>query len=872
MKTSSLSSFSPPVDSSGSVSPPEDLCDVDFPVLGMTCAACSGRVTRALKKIPGVSEVSVNLATHRASLFFDSHRTTPEEIIESVRESGYEADPDTFSFDLSPELGPGDDLRINAALSGVAGVLSVSVIPSLSHAGVVCLRGEKTEARLLSALASKGFTAKVEEREAPPGRDEREFKRLFRDFLVATLLSIPLVFLAMIPLPEGFFSRIFPTPRSLWAFEALLAAAVFLGPGRRFLAPGLRAYRHLSPDMNSLVMTGTGAALFYSLLVLAVPGIFPPADRHVYFETTGMVIAVILLGRTLEARARRRTGDALAAFSALVPETSERFEAGEWVRVPSRDLVAGDLVRVPAGERIPADGVVVRGRAHVDLSAMTGEPMPVTATAKTRVFCGTSPTDAPLEILTEALGNETRLAGIVRAVMRAQGAKLPVEALADRVVAVFTPAVLFVSLLTFVLWLLLDRSGGGLVHGLESAVAVLLVACPCAMGLATPAAVMVGTGRAARLGILFRRGTSLEGLSKVERILFDKTGTLTLGTPSVVDLYAVPGGEEGRRGKADAGVGQEAEGGVAEGEGVTEGEKRLLSVAAALESGSTHPLARAIAEAAKIRGLSVSGAREINVLAGRGVTGEVDGQEGFLGNLRLLDERGIAIDGVVERVKAWEGEAKTVVFVVLGGRLLGGIAISDPLRPEARQVVGELFEMGIRSVLVTGDASGPAEAVARETGIDEIHARVDPLEKGAIVAGLVQKGERVAFVGDGINDAPALASATVGLALSSGTGVAIESADVTLAGPGISRLPAAVALSRKTMRTIRTNLFWAFGYNIVLIPLAAGAARPFFGIGLDPMWAGAAMGLSSVLVVGNSLRLSGFADRGIDGQSLKKES
>ncbi|MHB8370757.1 MAG: heavy metal translocating P-type ATPase, partial [Leptospirales bacterium] len=565
MTTSSSSPSQPPAASSGSLDPSEDLCDAEFPVLGMTCAACTGRVSRALKKLPGVADVSVNLATHRASLVFDPRRTTPSEILESVRKSGYKADPDTFSFDLSPELGPGDDRRIMAALSGVAGVISVSVIPSLSYAGVVCLGGEETRSRLLSALAGEGFSARIEESEEILGSEDREFKRLFRDFLLAAFLSVPLFLLAMIPLPEGFLSRIFPTPRSLWAFEAFLAAVVFFVPGRRFWVPGLRAYRHFAPDMNSLVMTGTGAALFYSLLVLAVPGIFPPADRHVYFETTGMVIAVILLGRTLEARARRRTGDALSAFSALVPEMSERFEDGEWVRVPSRDLVAGDLVRVPAGERIPADGVVVRGRAHVDLSAMTGEPMPVTATAGSRVFCGSSPTDAPLEILTEALGNETRLAGIVRAVMRAQGSKLPVEALADRVVAIFTPAVLFIALVTFALWLLLDRSGGGLVRGLESAVAVLLVACPCAMGLATPAAVMVGTGRAARLGILFRRGDSLEALSKVGRILFDKTGTLTLGTPSVVDLYALPGGEGGLRGAEDEKGEKEAKGGVGAG-------------------------------------------------------------------------------------------------------------------------------------------------------------------------------------------------------------------------------------------------------------------------------------------------------------------
>ena len=809
----------------------------------MTCAACSGRVARALKKLPGVTDVSVNLATHRASLRYDPSRLAPSSIFSTVTEAGYGAEPESLFFTISPALGPGDDRRLSQALSGVAGVLGISFVPSLSRMEVSCLRGEGFEERLLAALSGAGFSGRVESGEGEADFASSELARLVRDFKVATLLSLPLVLLSMAGSRIPGLSRLLPDTSSRHILEAFLATAIFVGPGRRFLGPGLRAYRHLSPDMNSLVVTGTGAALLYSLLVSLAPGLFPVADRHVYFETTGMVIAVILLGRMLEARARRRTGDALAAFAALVPDSSERFDEGRWTSVPVGELVPGDLIRVPAGERIPADGVVVRGSARVDLSSMTGEPVPVAVKPDSRVFCGTSPTDGALEVLVEAVGKQTRLSGIVRAVLRAQGEKLPVEALADRVVAIFTPAVLLVSLVTFLAWLFFDRSGEALVHGLESAVAVLLVACPCAMGLATPAAVMVATGRAARLGILFRRGGGLEALSRVRKVFFDKTGTLTLGSPAVVDILAVGGMSP---------------------EGV-------LALAAGIESGSTHPLGRAIEAEARRRNLSPVVIEELVVLPGRGIRGVLEAGPVFLGNRRLLGEEGVAWGEAEERVLSWESHAATAVFVAHQGRLLGALALADPLRPESPGVTERLRQMGLSLALVTGDAENPAHAAGEKAGIAEIHAGADPLEKGRIVKAAVARGERVAFVGDGINDAPALASATVGLALSSGTGVAVETADVTLAGPGITRLPAAIALSRQTLRTIRMNLFWAFGYNILLIPLAAGAFRPFTGLSLTPMMAGAAMGLSSVLVVGNSLRLAVFA-RGtsIDG-SFKKE-
>ena len=837
----------PPGSSSGTPSPDpsEQLCDADFPVTGMTCAACSGRVARALKKLPGVADVSVNLATHRASLRYDPSRLVPSKILSAVTEAGYGAEPESLLLEISPALGPGDDRRVTEALAGVPGVVGVSLAPSLSRAEVFCLRGEGLEDRLQKALSAAGFSGRVESGEGDSEAGSRELSLLIRDLGIAALLTLPLMALSMAGSRIPALARILPDAASRHILEAALALAVFLGPGRRFLVPGLRAYRHLSPDMNSLVLTGTGAALLYSILVSLAPALFPAADRHVYFETTGMVITVILLGRTLEARARRKTGDALAAFAALVPDRAERrLVEGGWQSVPVSELLPGDLVRVPAGERIPADGVVVRGAARVDLSSMTGEPIPVSVKADSRVFCGTSPTDGALEILVEAVGDQTRLSGIVRAVLRAQGAKLPVEALADRVVALFTPAVLLISLLSFFLWLFLDTSGQGLIHGLESAVAVLLVACPCAMGLATPAAVMVATGRAARLGILFRRGESLEALSRVRTVFFDKTGTLTQGAPAVVDRAAPPG----------------------------KNPEELLSLAAGMEGASTHPLGRAIVEAARREGLSPAPVEDVTVLPGRGLRGALGEDPVLLGSRRLMEENGIELREMEERGVSWERGAATVVYVARGGEILGALALNDPLRPESSEVADRLRKMGLSLALVTGDGAGPAAAVAERLGIPEVHAGCDPLEKGMIVGSAVRRGERVAFVGDGINDAPALASATVGLALSSGTGVAVATADVTLAGPGISRLPAAIALSRQTLRTIRMNLFWAFGYNILLIPLAAGAARPFWGWGLTPMMAGVAMGLSSVLVVGNSLRLAGFA-RGtsIDG-SFEKET
>ncbi|MGC8529515.1 MAG: heavy metal translocating P-type ATPase [Leptospirillia bacterium] len=822
----------------------ETLCDADFPVTGMTCAACSGRVARALKKLPGVADVSVNLATHRASLRYNPARLSPSSILSTVTEAGYGAQPESLLLEISPALGSGDDRRLTEALEGVPGVVKVSLVPSLSRVEVFCLQGEGLEERLLEALSRAGFSGRVETggKEAEAG--SREIFLLVRDLGISALLSLPLMVLSMAGPRTPGLSRIFPEASSRHILEAALALAVFFGPGRRFLVPGLRAYRHRSPDMNSLVLTGTGAALLYSLLVSLAPALFPEGDRHVYFETTGMVITVILLGRTLEARARRKTGDALAAFAALVPDRAERRQAeGGWQTVPVSELLPGDLVRVPAGERIPADGIVVRGQARVDLSSMTGEPVPVSVRADSRVFCGTSPTDGTLEILVEAVGDQTRLSGIVRAVLRAQGAKLPVEALADRVVALFTPAVLLISLLSFILWLFLDSSGQGLIHGLESAVAVLLVACPCAMGLATPAAVMVATGRAARLGILFRRGESLESLSRVGTVFFDKTGTLTLGAPAVVDRAVV--------------AGESLEG--------------LLSLAAGMENGSTHPLGRAIVEASRREGIPPAPVEEVTVLPGRGLRGVLGGETVLLGSRRLLEENGIDLREMEAQGRLWEGGAATVVYVARGRESLGALALDDPLRPESVEVAECLRQMGLSLALVTGDGAGPAAAVAERLKIPEVHAGCDPLEKGTIVGSAVGRGERVAFVGDGINDAPALASATVGLALSSGTGVAVETADVTLAGPGITRLPAAIALSRQTLRTIRMNLVWAFGYNILLIPLAAGAARPFWGLSLTPMMAGAAMGLSSVLVVGNSLRLAGFARGTSIDRSFEKE-
>ena len=822
--------------------PEKELCEVQFPVLGMTCAACTRRVEKALGKVPGVTGVGVNLATNRATVSFDPSRTPPGALTAAVEKAGYTPLPEEADFYVETLVDRASEDRIVSTLRSLPPVLSVLPLPAQNRLKVSWLAGDLTPGGILDILARAGHPAVLLEGEGGRGAEGGEpLRELRRALSLAVLLSLPVLLLAMVPPLRGALLHLLPGPEPfmLHFLEFLLSAAVFFGPGGRFLRPGLAAYRHLAPDMNSLVVTGTGAAFLYSSLVTFFPALFPPSDRHVYFDSEAVVITVILLGRYLEALAKGRTGRSVEALLAMAPEQVIRVEGDTDRLVSAREIRPGDRVRVRPGDRIPVDGTILAGEAHVDLSMMTGEPLPVLKKAGDAVVCGTVDSDGLLTVEATAVGSETRLARIVRAVERAQGARLPVQRLADRVVAVFTPVVLTIAGASFFFWLLLGSSASPLSTALLSMVSVLVVACPCAMGLATPAAVMVGTGRAATLGILFRKGEALETLAEVDTVLFDKTGTLTLGHPKVV--RSLPAEREAL--------------------------DPLLVLAASLESASTHPLGRALMEFARERGAIPGSPESARALAGRGMEGSVGGHRILVGNRALLEEAGVDPGDFFREADSWESEALTPVFLSCDGAAVALFGIADPVRPEAAGVVRELRRQGIRVGVVTGDGEAVARAVGSSLGIGEIYARVSPEEKGGLVGELVRKGRMVAFVGDGINDGPALASATVGVALGSGTDVAIETADVTLAGEGLENVLMALSVSRATMRTIRMNLLWAFLYNILLIPVAAGVFRPFFGIGLDPMLAGTAMGLSSVFVVANSLRLGRFGETYGDADS-----
>ncbi len=817
-----------------------DFCDVQFPVLGMTCAACTLRVEKALSHVPGVRETSVNLATSRASVAFDKRQATPSDLMKAVEGAGYTPISEQADFFVGSMTDKASEDRIAEALGRFPAVLSVQVFPARNRVSVSWLGGDLTVGKLLSALERTGHPGTLLEGEKGRGVDESgAIRSILRDFLISFGLSFPLLLLGMIPPVRSLVSGILPGPEpfALHFLELLLAAGVLFGPGIRFLRPGIAAYRHFAPDMNSLVVTGTGAAFLYSAAVTFFPSVFPSSERHVYYDSSAVVISVILLGRTLEAFAKGKTGRAVEELLALAPDKVNLVEEDRERAVSIREIRPGDRVRVRPGEKIPVDGVILSGQAHIDLSMMTGEPLPELRGPGQPVLCGTLDTDGLLTMEAVAVGTETRLAQIIRTVQRAQGARLPVQRFADRVVAVFTPSVLAISALTFMGWMIAGRGGHPLTTALLSAVSVLVVACPCAMGLATPAAVMVGTGRAATFGILFRKGEALEGLSSVGAVLFDKTGTLTEGRPKVVRMFPEEGGAS------------------------------LLRLGASLESATTHPLARAFVALAQERGLSLVPPDKAWIVAGQGAEGRVEDHDLLMGQRSLLEERGIGVDPLSAMSDAWEKEALTPVYLSVDGKASALFGIADPVRPEASVVVSRLFKEDLRVGMVTGDGVNTANAVGAAVGISEIYARVSPEEKGGFVAGLVRSGHKVAFVGDGINDAPALAAATVGIAMGSGTDVAIESSDVTLVGSRLEKVPAAIEISKATMKTIRMNLLWAFLYNILLIPLAAGLFRPMFNVGLDPMLAGTAMGLSSVFVVGNSLRLARFTPENREGSS-----
>ncbi|WP_412460776.1 heavy metal translocating P-type ATPase [Pseudomonas sp. SC11] len=787
----------------------------DLPIAGMTCASCVGRVERALQKVDGAAQVSVNLATEQARI--QAPASSLPALIDAVRQAGYRVPTHTLELQIGGMTCASCAGRVERALAKLPGVEQVSVNLASERAHLEVLAGT-AEAALIAAVEQAGYSASLP-RDAHDDRHQAQ-RRLRRErlaVLAAVLLAVPLV-LPMLVQPFGLHWML-----PAWAQFALATPVQFI-LGARFYKAAWKAVRAGAGNMDLLVALGTSAGYGLSLYQWAqAPAGMEP---HLYFEASAVVIALVLLGKYLESRAKRQTASAIRALEALRPERAVRVIDGSEEEVSISQLRLGDQVLVKPGERFPVDGEVLEGSSHADEALISGESLPVAKAPGDSVTGGAINGEGRLLVRTQALGTETVLARIIRLIEDAQAAKAPIQKLVDRVSQVFVPAVLVLALITLVGWWL---AGAPLESALINAVAVLVIACPCALGLATPAAIMAGTGVAARHGILIKDAEALERAHAVNRVVFDKTGTLTSGSPRIVHSQAAAGADHD-----------------------------LLRLAGALQRGSEHPLAKAVLEAGREEGLDIPQVSDSQSLTGRGIQGTVEGRVLALGNRRLLDENELQPGPLLTPANTWEAEGRTLSWLIECSpqrQVLGLFAFGDSLKPGADQAIAALHAQGISSHLLTGDNRGSARVVAQALGIDDVHAEVLPADKAATVNALKQQGV-VAMVGDGINDAPALAAADIGIAMGGGTDVAMQAAGITLMRGDPRLVPAALEISHKTYAKIRQNLFWAFIYNLVGIPLAA------FGY-LNPVLAGAAMALSSVSVVSNALWLKTWKPRDI---------
>ncbi len=813
----------------------------ELTVTGMTCASCSARVERVVGKLAGVKSASVNLATERLSLEFDESVLSEEQVAEAVRKAGYGIAPEQEAKRVTI---PVDGMtcascvtRIEKGIGRLQGVRQVSVNLATERADVLYEPQEVRLSQIKRAISELGYTP----REVDAGqavdldaeRKQKAIRTLRTRFIVAAAVSVPLLYLAMghmlpaarLPLPSFLDSMMYPLR---FALVQLLLVIPAIWAGRRFYSVGLKALWHRAPNMDSLIAIGTAAAVLYSLASTVRIALGDPmAARELYFETASVIIALILLGKGLEAASKGKTSQAIKKLMGLAPKTAVILVEGKDTEVPIAEVEVGDLVRVKPGEKIPVDGEVVEGYTAVDESMLTGESIPVEKKAGDPVTGASLNKNGSIVFRATRVGADTALAQIVKLVEQAQGSKAPIAQLADVVSGYFVPIVMGIALLAGAAWL---ATGESVVFGLTIFTAVLVIACPCALGLATPTAIMVGTGRGAEKGILFKGGAALEQTHRVQTVVLDKTGTLTEGRPVVTDVVSADG--------------------IAPAE--------LLRLAAAAERGSEHPLGEAIVRGAAEKGLDATRADRFQAIPGRGIEAIIEGREVLLGNEKLLSERGVAVGPLAGRWAELASAGKTPMFIAVGGQAAGIVAVADLPKPSSARAVRTLRDQGLEVVMLTGDNRRTAQAVAAAVGVDRVLAEVLPKDKAEAVKAIQAEGRRVAMVGDGINDAAALAQADIGIAIGSGTDVAIESADLVLMRDDLEDVPAAIALSRATIRNIKQNLFWAFGYNVLGIPIAAGLLHAFGGPLLNPIFAAAAMSMSSVSVVSNALRLRRF--------------
>ena len=815
-----------------------------LPVQGMHCAACSSRIEKVVGQMDGVVRVSVNLAAETMDIAWDPDRLRLEDVANRLREMGFtlalpeeEGTPATVVFRLGNMHCAACSSRIEKVVGQMDGVVRAEVNLA-AETGRFTFDPKKVGRRAIrEAIEGLGFTATALADDSASSHEDRRqaearerLARQRRELLAMLALAVPLLYVAMghmlgLPLPRALAPDHHPLAFAT-AQALLVAPIVFLG--RRFYTSGLPALYRRVPNMDSLIAVGTGAAICYSLWNLAEIGLgVAPRARaaDLYFESAGVLIALVSLGKYLEARSKYRTSDAIRSLMALAPETATLLVDGKPKEIPLAEVERGDLLLVRPGGRIGVDGTVVEGDSTVDESMLTGESLPVRKREGDRVAAGTLNQRGNLVVRAEQVGSETTLARIIQMVQEAQGSKAPIANLADRISLYFVPTVMVIALVTGFVWYTVG--GAPFSTALRFFIAVMVIACPCALGLATPTAIMVATGRGAQLGVLVKSGPALQAAQGVDTVVFDKTGTLTHGRPELTDLVCW-----------DDGLGAE----------------RLLGLVASAEQGSEHPLADAVVRGARARGLELEPVRDFQALPGRGLTAGVAGRRIAVGNRELMEDLNRSLMDE-NAVSALEEEGKTVLLCSVDGRVAGCLAVADRMKAEAPFVVETLHAMGIRSVMLTGDTARTAAAIGRQAGIDEVIARVLPQDKAARVAALQDAGRRVAMVGDGINDAPALAQADVGMAMGTGIDVAIESGDIVIMRGNLDGVVAAIGLSRATMRNIKQNLFWAFAYNVVGIPVAAGLLTLVGGPSLNPMIAGAAMAMSSVSVVTNALRL-----------------
>ncbi len=811
----------------------EKLERIDLPISGMSCASCALKIEKGLASVEGVSKATVNFAAEKATVVFHSDRTDLSHLIEKVKNLGYGAKSEKVLLPIQGMTCASCVNKVQKALNAVKGVVHADVNFATERASVEYIPEEVTIRDLKKVVEEAGYQVlEVKEEDIVEKEKlarEADLSRLKLRFILGAILLAPILFLMYgAHLLEKWFGL---SQESNFFLQFLLATPVQFWAGWQFYVGFWKATKHKTSDMNTLIAVGTSAAYLYSLIVTFVPHLIMVKGLmlDVYFDTSAAIIVLILLGRFLEARAKGKTSEAIKKLIGLQPKTARVLRNGNEADIPVEEVVSGDIIIVRPGEKIPVDGVVKEGYSSVDESMVTGESLPVEKKTGDPVIGATINKTGMFKFEATKVGRDTVLSQIVRMVQEAQGSKPPIARMVDVIASYFVPIVISIAVVTFIVWYLFGPHPA-LTYAFLNFVAVLIIACPCALGLATPTSIMVGTGKGAENGILIRGAEALETAHQLKTIILDKTGTLTKGEPSVTDVI----------------------------ESERFNQKEVLTLAASAEKGSEHPLGEAIVKKAREENLNLLSSKDFEAIAGHGIEATLDSRRILLGNSRLMEERKVFLNGLSEKAEQLSNEGKTPMFLAVEGEIAGIIAVADTLKENSKRTVEALHRMGLEVVMLTGDNRRTAKAIADQIGIDRVLAEVLPEMKAEEVRRLQSEGKKVAMVGDGINDAPALAQADVGIAIGTGTDVAMESSDITLIGGDLRGVVTAIALSKATIRNIKQNLFWAFAYNTVLIPVAAGVLFPFFGILLNPIFAAGAMAISSVTVVSNALRLRSF--------------